>query len=167
MKRTSFEKMTCSVARALDVVGEWWSLLVIRDAFMGIRRFEDFQASLGVARNVLAARLKRLVKLGVLERTPYSESPPRFEYRLTEKGLDLYPVIVVLQAWGDKHASGAKGPPVVICDVETGAPIKVGLVDETTGRALDPRRTFATPGPGAPAALRRRLEAAAQRRRPE
>lgn len=165
MKRTSFQKMNCSIARALEVVGEWWALLIVRDAFTGVRRFDDFQRNLGVARNVLAARLKRLVKQGVLERHRYSESPPRFEYRLTEKGLDLYPVIVSLLAWGDRWACGAKGPPVVLCDRETGMPIDVQLVDHGTGRRLDPRTTIVKAGLGATAEQRRRFEAREKSRR--
>ncbi len=149
--------MNCSIARALDVVGEWWALLVIRDAFAGVRRFEDFQASLGVARNVLAARLKRLVKQGVLERRPYTDSPPRFEYRLTEKGLALYPVIVSLLVWGDRWECGPGGPPAILVDRETGAPLAPELHDARTGKKLEPRATRLRPGPGADAALRRKL----------
>jgi DNA-binding HxlR family transcriptional regulator len=113
MRRTRFAGMRCSVAQALDVVGEWWTLLVLRDAFRGVRRFDDFQRDLGIARNVLSDRLQTLVDHGILERRPYCERPPRHEYRLTEKGLDLYPVIVGLLQWGDKWAAG-DGPPVVL-----------------------------------------------------
>jgi DNA-binding HxlR family transcriptional regulator len=159
MKRKSFRHMTCSVARTLEVVGEHWSLLVVRDAFMGVRRFEDYQESLGIARNILAARLRRLVEQGVLERRAYQENPPRFEYRLTEKGVDLYPVIVCMQKWGDRWASGAKGPPVVLIDRFTGDRLDPILVDRESGAPLDPRRTSARAGPGANAEMRRRLEA--------
>ena len=114
VRRTSFAEMDCSVAQALEVVGEWWSLLILRDAFQGVRRFEDFQRHLGIARNVLAERLQRLVAEGVFERRRYQEQPERFEYRLTEKGLDLYPVIVGLMHWGDKWASPPDGPPVIL-----------------------------------------------------
>src|SRR6476659_10471164 len=96
-----YDDQTCSVARSLEVVGERWTLLVLRDAFLGIRRFDDFQRSLGVARNVLQNRLERLVEHGILERARYQERPERFEYRLTEKGLDLWPVIVSLISFGD------------------------------------------------------------------
>jgi DNA-binding HxlR family transcriptional regulator len=114
VRRTSFAEMDCSVAQALEVVGEWWSLLILRDAFQGVRRFEDFQRRLGIARNVLAERLQRLVAEGIFERRRYQEQPQRFEYRLTEKGLDLYPVIVGLMRWGDKWASDPDGPPVIL-----------------------------------------------------
>ncbi len=102
----------CSVARAMEVVGERWTFLVLREAFSGVRRFEDWQTRLGVARNVLAARLKTLVEHGVLERRRYTERPPRFEYRLTSKGRDLYPVMMALTAWGDRHAYAHCGAPV-------------------------------------------------------
>src|SRR4051812_21849824 len=157
MKRKSWKQMPCSIARALDVVGEHWSLLVIRDAFMGVKRFEEFHGNLGIARNVLAARLRRLVAKGVLERREYQDNPPRFEYRLTEKGRDLYPVIVTLLAWGDRWACGAKGPPVVLVDRETAAAIEPVLVDGKTGRRLDPRRMAVRPGSGATAQLKKKL----------
>src|SRR4051812_25620460 len=99
----TYDDQTCSVARALEVVGERWTLLILRDAFLGVRRFDDFQADLGIARNVLTDRLGRLVNAGVLEKRAYSERPPRFEYRLTDKGRDLWPVVHALARWGDKH----------------------------------------------------------------
>ena len=103
--------LTCSVARALSVVGDRWTLLVLRDAFLGARRFEEFRA-VGLTRHRLADRLKKLVAAGVLERVRYQERPPRFEYRLTEKGRDLYPVLVSLVRWGDRWMAGEAGPPV-------------------------------------------------------
>ena len=103
--------LTCSVARALSVVGDRWTLLVLRDAFLGVRRFEDFRA-VGLTRHRLADRLKKLVAAGVLERVRYQERPPRFEYRLSDKGRDLYPVIVSLVRWGDRWMAGEAGPPV-------------------------------------------------------
>lgn len=102
MLHNTYEGQDCSVARALEVVGERWTLLILRDAFLGVRRFDDFQRSLGVARNVLNARLQRLVEHGLLERRRYQERPERFEYRLTEMGLDLLPVIEALMRWGDR-----------------------------------------------------------------
>ena len=106
--------MDCSIAQALDVVGEWWTLLVLRDAFQGVRRFDDLQRDLGIARNVLTDRLRTLVDAGILERRRYQTQPERFEYRLTEKGLDLYPVLVGLMQWGDKWAPRKGGPRVVL-----------------------------------------------------
>src|SRR5947199_10445273 len=97
MHLTSFENMNCSVAQCLEVVGEWWSLLIVRDAFLGVRRFDDFQARLGISRNILNQRLNHLVDTGVLERVPYQAHPPRSEYRLTEKGRDLWHVITAMR----------------------------------------------------------------------
>ena len=105
MLRRTYEGQNCSIARALELVGERWTLLIIRDAFLGLRRFDEFQDSLGVARNVLAERLGRLVGEAILERTAYSERPPRFEYRLTEKGRDLAVPLLALMQWGDRHLS--------------------------------------------------------------
>lgn len=107
-----FADMPCSVARTLDVVGERWSLLILRDAFQGVRRFDDFQASLGIARNILTDRLNKLVDRGVLERRRYEEHPPRDEYRLTEKGRALFDVLVAMVHWGDTWEADESGPPV-------------------------------------------------------
>jgi DNA-binding HxlR family transcriptional regulator len=109
-----YEGQVCSIARSLEIVGERWTLLVLREAFLGTRRFEDFQRSLGVARNVLTERLGRLVDEGVLERRRYQERPVRFEYRLTDKGVELWPVLVHLLKWGDRHYPDGYGPPVVL-----------------------------------------------------
>ena len=105
---------TCSIARSLTVLGERWTFLILREAFYGVRRFSDIQRNLGIARNILSTRLQSLVAAGVLERTPYMEDPPRFEYRLTAAGRDLYPSIVTLMRWGDRHLVGDEGPPVVL-----------------------------------------------------
>lgn len=107
------DQAECSVARALDVLGDTWSILVLRELFLGVHRFDPLQAHLGIARNVLAARLRRLVDAGVLIKRQYQERPPRFEYRLTPKGLDLYPVLVGLMQWGDRYAAASvDGGPV-------------------------------------------------------
>ena len=106
--------LDCSIAHSLELIGERWSLLVIRDVFLGVRRFEDLQRNLGIARNVLAARLDKLTADGILERRPYSERPPRDEFMLTEQGLDLWPAIVALMQWGDEHRPGPNGPPTVL-----------------------------------------------------
>jgi DNA-binding HxlR family transcriptional regulator len=107
---SDFNDQNCSVARTLEVVGERWSLLVIRDAFMGVRRFEEFHERLGISRNVLSARLTKLVEQGILRRVQYSERPPRFEYRLTSRGRDLFPVIMAMAEFGDEHARPPLGP---------------------------------------------------------
>ena len=112
MLKREYEGQNCSIARALEVVGERWTLLIIRDAFFGVRRFDEFQERLGIARNVLADRLNRLVDEGILERVRYSERPERFEYRLTRKGRDLVPALVGLRQWGDKYRS--ERPPTLL-----------------------------------------------------
>jgi DNA-binding HxlR family transcriptional regulator len=113
VERKSFEHMSCSVAQCLQVIGDWWTMLVVRDVFLGVRRFDELQARLGIARNVLAQRLKKLVDAGVLERRPYQEKPVRYEYALTDKGRDLWPVLTALRQWGDQHAA-PDGPPVKV-----------------------------------------------------
>ena len=116
MQRKSFETMNCSVAQCLEVVGEWWSMLIIRDAFLGVRRFDDFQSRLGISRNILNVRLTSLVDAGVLERVPYQERPLRHEYRLTDKGRDLWPVLTTMREWGDKWAAPNGAPLEVVHD---------------------------------------------------
>jgi DNA-binding HxlR family transcriptional regulator len=109
MQRTSFRDMNCAVAQCLDVVGEWWSLLIVRDAFLGYSRFDDFQERLGISRNVLNQRLTRLVDEGVFERVAYQDNPPRYDYRLTEKGHDLFQVLGAMRKWGQKWSSSPGG----------------------------------------------------------
>ena len=137
--------MECSVARTLDVVGEWWTLLVLRDAFSRVRRFEDFQKSLGIARNVLADRLQTLVDNGILERRPYQERPERHEYRLTQKGLDLYPVLVSLMRWGDRWAFGADPAPVRLRHKACGHDIMPVLVCPECREEVDAHAISARP----------------------
>jgi DNA-binding HxlR family transcriptional regulator len=149
MQRTRFDNRECPVAQALELIGEWWSLLIIRDAFRGLRRFEDFQASLGIARNMLSRRLKALVAAGLLEKRPYSERPPRHEYRLTVKGRELMPVLVSLLVWGNRWTAPAAGPTTLLVDRATGEPIEPHL--SLAGLPLpgypprDPRRLRAHP----------------------
>ncbi len=142
MRRTSFAEMECSVARTLEVIGEWWTMLVIREAFSGVRRFDDFQGRLGIARNVLAARLQSLVDHGVLERRQYHDRPPRCEYRLTEKGRDLYPVLIAMLTWGDKWTAGETGPPLRLTH-ECGHDPEAILVCSHCGAKLDARQVRA------------------------
>src|ERR671919_3186160 len=110
MPRKDFSEMPCSVARTLEVIGDRWTILILRDAFYGVRRFDDLRRGLGVARNILTDRLSKLVEHGVLERVPYQDPPPRFEYRLTEKGRDLWHVVTAVRQWGDRWAA-PDGPP--------------------------------------------------------
>ena len=135
--------MNCSIARTLEVVGEWWTMLVVREAFNGVRRFDDFQAHLGIARNVLAARLQGLVDHGILERRLYQERPERFEYRLTEKGVDLYPILIALMGWGDRWAAGPDGPPVTLIHKSCGNAPEPVLACSHCGEPLSPREVTA------------------------
>jgi DNA-binding HxlR family transcriptional regulator len=152
LKRT-YEGQNCSIARALELVGERWTLLIIRDAFLGLRRFDEFQKSLGVARNVLADRLTRLVAEGILERSAYSERPPRFEYRLSEKGRELAVPLLALMQWGDRHLSPK--PPRVARRRSDGSRIRAALV-AGDNEPVGPAEIEVVPGPGLAGASRAR-----------
>ena len=139
MQRKSFGSMTCPIARSLERVGEWWSILILRDAFRGLTRFDQFQKSLDIAPNMLTRRLNALVEAGLLERRAYSEHPPRYEYVLTERGRDFRPVLWALLAWGNRHFA-PEGPSVVVVDTETGEQAEPVLVDRRTGKVMtDPQ----------------------------
>jgi DNA-binding HxlR family transcriptional regulator len=140
-------EVTCSIARALSVVGDRWTLLILRDAFLRTRRFEDFQASLGLSRHRLADRLAKLVAHGVLERVRYQDHPPRDEYRLTEKGRDLYPVITALVAWGDRWMAGTAGKPVELIHRGCGREMNPVLTCSECHKPVNPREVTAQPGP--------------------
>jgi DNA-binding HxlR family transcriptional regulator len=135
MQRKSFGSMTCPIARSLERVGEWWSILILRDAFRGLTRFDQFQKSLDIAPNILTRRLNALVESGLLERRAYSEHPPRFEYVLTERARDFRAVLWALLAWGNRHFS-PEGPSVVVVDTETGETADPVLVDRHTGKVM-------------------------------
>jgi DNA-binding HxlR family transcriptional regulator len=151
VKRTPFSDWPCSIARTVDLIGDWWTPLVLREAFLGVRRFDDFQRSLGIGRNILTQRLHRLVDEGMLERRPYQERPLRHEYVLTEKGRDFYPVLAAMMRWGDRWLAGDEGPPLVLhhtaCDHDTHA----AVVCSHCGEPLELREIRARPGPGFPA----------------
>lgn len=149
MLRHDYPGQACSLAKSLEVVGERWSLLIVRDVMSGNRRFSGIQASLGIARNVLSARLQRLVDEDILERRAYQESPPRHEYFLTEKGLDLWPALMALMHWGDRHTPGPEGPPVVVVHKGCGGTVSDRGICESCGQVLTARDARATPGPGA------------------
>ena len=139
MQRTSFGAMPCPIARSLEHVGEWWSILILRDAFRGHTRFEQFRDSLGIAPNILTRRLKALAEAGLLERRRYCERPPRDEYVLTERGRDFRPVLLSLFAWGDRHFA-PEGPRVELVDAETGLKAEPMLVDRVSGAVItEPR----------------------------
>jgi DNA-binding HxlR family transcriptional regulator len=139
----------CSIAGTLEVLGERWTLLVIRDVFSGRRRFDQIRENLGVARNVLSARLACLVEEGILEKRPYQQNPPRHEYFLTERGLDLWPVLVSLMQWGDKHLEWPDGPPMVIVHKGCGGRIDDRRICQRCGNHLEVREARAEYGPGA------------------
>ena len=147
MLNRTYDTQNCSVARSLEVVGERWSLLVVRDLMLGYRRFDELQERLGIARNVLAARLERLAEEGVVERRLYQERPPRHEYHLTEKGRDLWPVIVGLLSWGDRYLVQAS--PVVLEHRGCGGRVNDRRMCERCGAELELRDSVARPGPGA------------------
>lgn len=146
---STYDDQICSIASTLEVVGERWTLLIVRDAMLGLRRFDEFQADLGIARNVLQSRLERLVKQGIFDKHRYQDRPERYEYRLTEKGLDLWPTLVALMQWGDAHAPPAAGPPVVLEHRECGGAIDAHRICTRCGEKLGPRDAAAKPGPGA------------------
>jgi DNA-binding HxlR family transcriptional regulator len=148
MRRTSLADFHCSVARTIDVIGEWWTPLIVRDAFFGLRRFEEFQRSLGLARNILAARLDRLVEAGIMERERYQQHPPRDEYVLTEKGRDLFPVIAALMAWGDRWTDDGAGPPLLLMH-ECGHAATLQATCDQCGEPMSLTNIQPVPGPGA------------------
>ena len=150
MLPSSYDSQVCSIARALELVGERWTLLIIRDVFLGVRRFEDLQRNLGIARNVLASRLDKLTADGILERRRYSEHPPRDEFLLTEQGLDLWPTVVALMQWGDQHRPNPQGPPTVLEHKRCGGAVNAHRICERCGAQLAARDVAAVAGPGAP-----------------
>jgi len=159
MQRASFGSMACPIARGLERVGEWWSILILRDTFSGMTRFDEFQKSLGIAPNMLTRRLNALVAAGLLQRYRYSLHPPRHEYLLTERGRDFRQVLLAMFAWGNRHFA-PEGASIVIADARTGAQADPILVDRTTGRLIvDPDYVLA-PGPAATETVRRRLAGA-------
>ncbi|MEX0838527.1 MAG: helix-turn-helix domain-containing protein [Parvibaculum sp.] len=151
MRWEELDREACSLARTLSVVGDRWTLLVLRECFLRIRRFEEFEQRLGIARHVLADRLKKLTDAGVLEKIPYRERPRREEYRLTEKGLALYPAMLALLDWGDKYMSGKEGPPLLRRHKTCGHVAHAVPSCSECGEPLDARAMTVEAGPGAPA----------------
>jgi len=150
MRRTSFSDMSCSIARSLEQIGEWWTLLIIREAFFGTRRFGAFQANLGIAPNVLTQRLQDLVAHSILEITASSENGRALDYGLTDKGRELFPIIVALAQWGDRHAAAPEGPPVRIVERRVHQQhAGLGVERPGDGRALGLHEVTVAPGPGA------------------
>jgi len=153
MLRNDYANQHCSIAATLELIGERWTILILRDAFLGRRRFDDFQRSLGVARNVLQARLERLVAAGILKRVRYQERPERFEYRLTRKGVDLWPVVIAFQKWGDRHVF-ADEPPVIVIHKDCGGEMDDRRRCKVCGADVEAWDVEPALGPGAHASQR-------------
>jgi DNA-binding HxlR family transcriptional regulator len=147
--RRDYPGVDNSVAKALEVIGERWSLLIVRTVMHGNRRFGEMQESLGIARNVLSSRLQRLIDEGILERRAYSETPPRYEYFLTEKGLDLWPALIALLHWGERYSPDPDGPRRLIVHKECGGEVSERGICERCGKVLTARDAIQVPGPGA------------------
>jgi DNA-binding HxlR family transcriptional regulator len=146
--RHDYPGLDCSVAKALEVIGERWSLLIVRAVMHGNRRFSEIQESLGIARNVLSARLQRLIDEDILERRAYQENPPRYEYFLTEKGLDLWPALIALLHWGERYTERPEGPPRIIVHKRCGGRVNGRGICEECGQVLHARDAEQVPGPG-------------------
>ena len=162
MQRKNFGNMLCPVARTLERVGEWWSILILRDAFQGLTRFDQFQTSLGIAPNMLTRRLDALVEAGLLARRLYSKHPPRHEYLLTPRGRDFWPVLVAMLAYGNRHFA-REGVATLLAD-QTGKTVDPVLVDATSGAKLDSENYKLAPGPAASPTMRLRMAYADKRR---
>jgi DNA-binding HxlR family transcriptional regulator len=148
MLNRTYDTQNCSVARALEVVGERWTLLIVRDLMLGYRRFDELHERLGIARNVLASRLERLAEEGIVDRRAYQERPVRYEYHLSEKGRDLWPVILSLLSWGDQHLQKG-GSPVLVEHRDCGGRINDRRICESCGAEVTIRDATVRPGPGA------------------
>jgi DNA-binding HxlR family transcriptional regulator len=157
MGRKRFEAMNCGVAQALEVLGDWWTLLIVRDAFFGVRRFADFEADLGIAKNVLSQRLQHLVDHGILEKVDAGQHGSRFEYHLTGRGEALLPVLTALREWSDEWIYGRGHEPLVFRDRRTRRRIPRLRVRDADGRPLGRRDLRAEPGPGASPETRARF----------
>lgn len=149
MKWNELEEERCSVARTVSVIGDRWTLLVLRDCFLGVRRFEAFQERLGISRPMLADRLRKLVEAGVLSKKQYEQAPARHEYRLTRKGLDLHPVIMAIVHWGDVHMAGRAGRPLLHRHKRCGQLFDPVTVCSECGEPLEAREVEVEAGPGA------------------
>ncbi|MFI6986237.1 winged helix-turn-helix transcriptional regulator [Embleya sp. NPDC050154] len=148
MRRKSFQEMACSVAQFLEVAGEWWTMLIVRDAFLGVTRFDDFHERLGISRNVLTQRLEHLIEHGVLTREVYQDKPVRYDYRLTDKGRTMWPVLNAMRQWGDQWAA-PDGPPLIVTHSACGQPATAVHVCSHCGDPLTSRDLRASAGPGA------------------
>ena len=150
MKWDDLSEQPCSISRSLAVIGDRWTLMILRDCFLGVRRFEAFQARLGISRSIVTDRLRQLVEEGVLRRAPYQTHPPRHEYRLTAKGLDLHPVILAIGRFGDEHYAGPDGPPVIRRHKGCGCDFQPVQTCSACGEAVTARAVEARAAPGFP-----------------
>jgi len=158
MTRNKLDSLNCSVAHALDLIGEWWTMLILREAFFGTRRFEDFQRHLGIARNILTTRLCKLCDSGILDRVPVKDGARRQEYRLTGMGRDLLPILVALTQWGDRWILGTEAAPIKYIHRATGEEIAAVTIRAKDGQPLMARDILLLPGPGATKETRARLQ---------
>ena len=158
LKSEKVDPFRRSVGHVLDIIGEGWSILIVREAFLGTRRFEEFQGRLGIARNILTARLKNLCANKILDRVPVKEGARRHEYLLTDKGKEMMPLLIALTQWGDKWVFGPGKEPVIFLDREDGQPISRVQVYSAKGEVLRPRDIMVKPGPGATPEARQRIE---------
>jgi len=166
MLQRDYQTQTCSIARALEIVGERWTLLVLRNVFLGWRRFDEQHQQLGIARNVLASRLQRLLDEQILELRPYGERPVRYEYHLTKKGRALWPVLVELLQWGDRYALEPAGPPRIFRHRECGGLMGAHCNCESCGQWLDSEDVISELGPGARARRQGKARRASRRAAP-
>jgi len=157
MTSRSYDRLTCPIARSLSILGEQWTLLILRDVLFGYSRFEEFQQSLGISRNLLSRRLAEMVAAGLLERRPLQEGGKRAEYVATDKARELLPVLLALGQWKERWEPSEDGPRIRPLDPETGEPVAVRLMPRSAGRGVRPRDVVITPGPGADDSLRERL----------
>ena len=157
MTRNNVEDLNCSLANTLNLIGEWWVILILREAIYGNRRFEDFQQQLGIARNILTDRLRKLCDHGILERIPVKEGAKRHEYKLTSMGRDLYPALIALTQWGDRWLTPADGKPIKFIERASGEEIADIAICSKDGRKLLQRELEMIPGPGANEDTRERL----------
>lgn len=148
MERTSYAEMRCSLARALELIGDWWSPLIVRDLFLGMTRFDDMAEDLGISRNLLTRRLKALVADGIVERTPYQLNPPRYEYRLTEAGRDLWPAMLAVTEWGDRWAAPKEGRPMLFVHKTCGHQFRPQVTCSECGEVIRADTVIPVPGPG-------------------
>lgn len=168
MERTSFAQMRCSLARGLDLIGDWWSPLIIRDLFLNVSRFDELVEDLGISRNLLTRRLKSLVAKGIIERVAYQARPVRYSYRLTEAGRDLVPAILALTAWGDRWARPREGSPILFVHKTCGHRFEPRVICSACAAAISAESVIAIPGPGGATkpgtmVVAKRLRAAASR----